>query len=106
LTSAEVDEDVLKELAEIAEVSVVKEKFIHMKLYIVDGKSLTGSANLTCPVPEGRNIEILCEIPLKEAVKNFNTLWTSAGGLKIPQEEIWLRVKDAQQRVIIEPSIM
>lgn len=105
LTSAEVDEDVLKELAKIAEVRVIRERFMHMKLYIADGKALTGSANLTCPVLEGKNIEILCEIPLEEAVKNFTTLWTSAGGLELP-EEIWLRVKDTQQRVIIESKIM
>ena len=106
LTSTEIDEDVLRELAEVAEVRVVKEKFMHMKLYIADGKALTGSANLTCPVLEGKNIEILCEIPIEEAVKSFNTLWESAEGPEFLQEELWLRVKDTQQRVVIESKIM
>lgn len=105
LTSTEIDEDVLRELAEVAEVRVVKEKFMHMKLYIADGKALTGSANLTCPVLEGRNIEILCEIPLEEAVKNFNTLWKSAEEAKLKLEEFWLKVKDTPQRVIIKSRI-
>jgi len=107
LTSAEVDEDILRELARLAEVRVVKERFMHAKMYIADGKALIGSANLTCPVLEGKNIEILCEVSLEEAVKRFNELWTSAGGIEalLQSKELWLRIKDTSQRIVIESRI-
>jgi hypothetical protein len=107
LTSAEVDEDILRELARLAEVRVVKDKFMHAKMYIVDGKALIGSANLTCPVLEGKNIEILCEVSLEEAVKRFNELWTSAGGVEalLQSKELWIRIRDTPQRVVIESRI-
>jgi HKD family nuclease len=54
LTSVEVGEDIVKELVRFAEVRVVREKFMHAKMYIADGKVLIGSANLTCPVLEGK----------------------------------------------------
>jgi len=107
LTSAEVDEGILRELASFAEVRIIKERFMHAKMYVADGKALIGSANLTCPVLEGKNIEILCEVQLEEAVKRFNELWTSAGGVEalLQPKELWLRIRDTSQRVIIESRI-
>jgi hypothetical protein len=107
LTSAEVDKDILRELTKLAEVRIIKERFMHAKIYIADGKALIGSANLTCPVLEGKNIEILCEVPLEEAVKRFNELWTSAGGVEalLQSKELWLRIRDTPQRVVIESRI-
>jgi hypothetical protein len=107
LTSAEVDEDILRELARFAEVRIIKERFMHAKMYIADGKALIGSANLTCPVLEDKNIEILCEVRLEEAVKRFNELWTSAGGIEtvLQPKELWLRIKDTSQRIVIESRI-
>jgi len=107
LTSAEVDEDILRELARLAEVRVVKERFMRAKMYIADGKALIGSANLTCPVLEDKNIEILCEVQLEEAVKRFNELWTSAGGVEalLQPKELWLRIRDTSRRVVIESRI-
>ena len=107
LTSAEVDEGILRELARLAEVRVVRERFMHAKMYIADGKALIGSANLTCPVLEGKNIEILCEVQLEEAVKRFNELWTSAGGVEalLQPKELWLRIRDTPQRIVIESRI-
>jgi hypothetical protein len=107
LTSAEVDEGILRELSRLAEVRVVRERFMHAKMYIADGKALIGSANLTCPVLEGKNIEILCEVQLEEAVKRFNELWTSAGGVEalLQPKELWLRIRDTPQRVVIESRI-
>jgi hypothetical protein len=103
LTSVEVDEGIVKELTKFAEVRVVREKFMHAKMYIVDGKALIGSANLTCPVLEGKNIEILCEVPLEQAVKSFNALWNTASALSM--EKLLLRIKDAGNRVVIESQL-
>jgi len=107
LTSAEVDEGVLRELTKFAEVRIIKERFMHAKIYIADGKALIGSANLTCPVLEDKNIEILCEVPPEEAVKRFNELWTSAGGVEavLQPKELWLRIRDTPRRVVIESRI-
>jgi len=107
LTSTEVDEDILRKLTKFAEVRIIKERFMHAKIYIADGKALIGSANLTCPVLEDKNIEILCEVPLEQAVKRFNELWTSAGGIEtvLQPKELWLRIKDTPQRVVIESRI-
>jgi len=107
LTSAEVDEDILRELTKFAEVRIIRERFMHAKIYIADGKALMGSANLTCPVLEDKNIEILCEVALEEAVKRFNELWTSAGDVEavLQPKELWLRIKDTPQRVVIESRI-
>jgi len=45
----EIYEGILKELAEV---KVIKEKFMHMELYIADERALTDSANLACSILE------------------------------------------------------
>ena len=59
------------------------------------------------PRSRRQNIEILCEVALEEAVKRFNELWTSAGGVEavLQPKELWLRIKDTPQRVVIESRI-
>jgi len=49
LTLTEIYEGILKELAEV---KVIKEKFMHMELYIADERALTDSANLACSILE------------------------------------------------------
>jgi len=103
LTSVEVGEGIVKELTKFAEVRVVREKFMHAKMYIADGKALIGSANLTCPVLDGKNVEILCEVPLEQVVKSFNALWNAASAPSM--EKLLLRIKDAGNRVVIESRL-
>jgi hypothetical protein len=59
------------------------------------------------PSPRRQNIEILCEVPLEEAVKRFNELWISAGGVEalLQPKELWIRIRDTPQKVIIESRI-
>jgi hypothetical protein len=76
---------------------------MHAKMYIADGKALIGSANLTCPVLEGKNVEILCEVPLEQVVKSFNALWNAASAPSM--EKLLLRIKDAGNRVVIESRL-
>ena len=51
LTSTEVDEDILRGLIKFAEVRVVKEKFMYMKLYIADGKAFDRLSKPDVPRP-------------------------------------------------------
>jgi len=53
---------------------------------------------------------MLCEIPVEETVRSFNTLWVSAGEaeflpmkeVELLLKEVWLRMEDASLRVIVE----
>jgi phosphatidylserine/phosphatidylglycerophosphate/cardiolipin synthase-like enzyme len=69
LVSIAVSSELVKEISRFANVRVLEEKFMHAKIYIADGKALIGSPNLTCPVLEGKNIEVLCEMAAEEAIK-------------------------------------
>jgi len=79
---------------------------MHAKIYIADGKALIGSPNLTCPVLEGKNIEVLCEVSAAEAIKIFHELWRAATPLRpeIP-EVLLLRVKNVKDRIVIESQL-
>ncbi|BEP17496.1 hypothetical protein PYJP_08480 [Pyrofollis japonicus] len=79
LASDRVDEVLLENLSKSGvEVRVYEEQFLHTKIYIADGRALVGSANLTRPALEASNIEVLCEVDLREAVNQFNKLWDIA----------------------------
>ena len=76
ILSTNVGVDVTKELIKYcAQVRIFGEKFLHAKLYIVDDKAYTGSANMTCNALEGINVEFVSEAPLKESLEEFNKLW-------------------------------
>lgn len=77
LVPSDVGPDVLRGL-EGAEIRIYSGEFMHMKLYIADGKAYGGSANLTCNVLRGINIETLCEVDPESAVKIFNSYWAKA----------------------------
>jgi len=77
LVSSEVGPDVLRGL-EATEVRIYSGAFMHIKLYIADGKAYGGSANLTCNVLRGLNIETLCDVDPASAVKIFNSYWARA----------------------------
>jgi hypothetical protein len=77
LVSSEVGPEVLRDL-EGAEIRIYSETFMHMKLYIADGRAYSGSANLTCPVLKGLNVETLCDVDPASAVKIFNSYWAKA----------------------------
>ena len=106
LVSTAVSPELVKEISKFANVRVLEEKFMHAKMYIADGKALIGSPNLTCPVLEGKNIEVLCEVAAEEAIKIYNSLWESARPLKpeVPRT-LLLRIKDTPNRIIIESSL-
>jgi len=74
LVSTAVSSELVKEISRFANIRVLEEKFMHAKIYIADGKALIGSPNLTCPVLEGKNIEVLCEVAAEEAIKIYNSL--------------------------------
>jgi hypothetical protein len=106
LVSTAVSSELVKEISKFANVRVLEEKFMHAKIYIADGKALVGSPNLTCPVLEGKNIEVLCEVTAEEAVKVYNSLWENA---RPPKPEVprtlLLRIKDTPNRIIIESNL-
>ncbi|MFZ8783837.1 MAG: phospholipase D family protein, partial [Desulfurococcaceae archaeon] len=106
LVSTAVSSELVKEISKFANVRVLEEKFMHAKIYIADGKALIGSPNLTCPVLEGKNIEVLCEVAAEEAIRIYNSLWESAKPLKpeVPGT-LLLRIKDTPNRIIIESSL-
>jgi len=103
LVSTAVSSELVKEISKFANVRVLEEKFMHAKIYIADGKALIGSPNLTCPVLEGKNIEVLCEVAAEEAIKVYNSLWENARPFKpeVPRT-LLLRIKDTPNRIIIE----
>ena len=79
LASDKVDTKILEELSrEGVDIKIYDEKFLHVKIYIVDGRAFVGSANLTRAALEESNIEVLCEIDAKEALAKFNELWSKA----------------------------
>jgi hypothetical protein len=106
LVSTAVSSELVKEISKFANVRVLEEKFMHAKIYIADGKALIGSPNLTCPVLEGKNIEVLCEVTAEEAVKVYNSLWENARPFKpeVPRT-LLLRIKDTPNRIIIESNL-
>jgi hypothetical protein len=106
LVSTAVSSELVKEISKFANVRVLEEKFMHAKMYIADGKALIGSPNLTCPVLEGKNIEVLCEVAAEEAVKVYNSLWENARPFKpeVPRT-LLLRIKDTPNRIIIESNL-
>ena len=77
LISSEVGPDVLRAL-EGAEIRIYLGGFMHMKLYIADGRAYGGSVNLTCPVLGDLNVETLCDVDPASAVKIFNSYWARA----------------------------
>ena len=106
LVSTAVSSELAKEISKFANVRVLEEKFMHAKMYIADGKALIGSPNLTCPVLEGKNIEVLCEVTTDEAIKIYNSLWEEARPFKpeVPRT-LLLRIKDTPNRIIIESNL-
>ena len=93
LVSTAVDRRVLDTLAQWAEVRIFKERFLHAKLYIADGRALQGSANLTCGALYG-NVEVLSEVDASDAVRIFRELWAKATPYqpKVPEEPLEARI--------------
>lgn len=93
LVSTCVGLELLGKISKFADVRVMGEGFMHVNIYIADDKALIGSPSLTCPVLEGKNLEVICEIPVEEAVKVYNSLWENARPFKL--ETLQLRIKDS-----------
>jgi len=103
LVSTCVGSELLEKISKFADVRVMGEGFMHANIYIADYKALIGSPNLTCPVLEGKNLEVLCEIPVEEAIKVYNSLWENARPFKL--ETLQLRIKDSPDKIIINSNL-
>ena len=83
LASDRVDRELLERLAGSGvEVRVYDERFLHAKIYVVDGRAYVGSANLTRAALEESNVEVVCEVDAREAIRRFNELWSKAKPLE------------------------
>jgi hypothetical protein len=103
LVSTCVGSELLGKISKFADVRVMNEGFMHANIYIADDKALIGSPSLTCPVLEGKNIEVLCEIPLEKVIKVYNSLWENARPFKL--ETLQLRIKDSPDKIIINSNL-
>ena len=103
LVSTCVGSELLEKISRFADVRVMGEDFMHANTYIADDKAPIGSPSLTCPVLEGKNIEVICEIPVEEAVKVYNSLWENARPFKL--ETLQLRIKDSPDKIIINSNL-
>jgi len=103
LVSTCVGSELLGKISKFTDVRVMGEGFMHANIYIADDKALIGSPSLTCPVLEGKNIEVLCEIPVEEAVKVYNSLWENARPFKL--ETLQLRIKDSPDKITISSNL-